>query len=92
MMPNPQQGPAGPMPAPVPGPGGQGSGEGGANPDEIKSQLVMLLSKAKEVAEANGVDFKEILAMVEGNKVKSDVPLPRPPGSGAGGPPQAAGY
>ena len=85
-----QQGPGGP-PAPVPGPGGQGSGEQGGNPEEIKNQLVMLLSKAKEVAEQNGVDFKEVLAMVEGNKVRSDVPLPRPQGA-AGVPPQASGY
>lgn len=77
-------GPGGPMgpgggPGPMsPGEGG-GPGEGG-NPDEIKKQLVMLLSKAKQVAEANGVNFGEVVSMVEGNKSRSDVPLPRPPG------------
>ena len=81
MMPNPMQGP------PAPGPGGNvpvGPGPkaepGGGNPDQVKAQLKMLLSKAKEIADANGVNFSELVAEIEGNKVKSDVPLPRPPG------------
>ena len=77
---------AGPAPSPAgpggPGPGvpvGPGQGAQGANPDTVKQQLVMLLNKAKEVAEQNGVNFSDVLAEVEGNKSKSDVPLPRPP-------------
>ena len=71
----PPAGPGGPGPGTPVGPGG----EGGANPDTVKQQLVMLLSKAKQVAEQNGVDFSAVLAEVEGNKSKSEVPLPRPP-------------
>jgi len=87
MMPNrPMQGgPGGPMGVaggpgggPPMAPGGGGPGEG-QNPDAIKQQLVMLLSKAKEVAEQNGIDFGAIVAEIEGNKSRSDVPLPRPP-------------
>jgi hypothetical protein len=87
MMPMNPAGPGGPPPGaggPMP-PGGGGPGEGGGNPDQIKSQLVMLLKKAKEVAEQNGVNFSEVLSAVEGKQVKSDVPLPRPPSPGGPG-------
>jgi len=80
---NPMQG------GPMQGPGGPGAvavgpkPEGGMNdqggPDQIAAQLKMLLTKAKEIADNNGVDFSAIVAEVEGNKSKSDVPLPRPP-------------
>jgi hypothetical protein len=49
------------------------------SPDVVKKQLTMLLKKAKEIADQNGVNFSEVVAEVEGNKSKSDVPLPRPP-------------
>lgn len=71
-------GPAGPGPGVPVGPGPAASPEGG-NPDQIKAQLTMLLKKAKEVAEQNGVNFSEVIAEVEGAKIKSDVPLPKPP-------------
>jgi len=85
MLPNQPQGigpGAGAMRPPV-GPGGPGPGtpvgpQEGANPDTVKQQLVMLLNKAKQVAEQNGVNFSDVLAEVEGNKSRSDVPLPRP--------------
>lgn len=83
MLPNrPMQGP--PMGGPGVGgppvpPGAEGGGPGEANPETVKRQLVMLLTQAKKVAEHNGVNFSEVLSEVEGNKVKSDVPLPRPP-------------
>ena len=70
--------PAGPGPGVQVGPGPAASPEGG-NPDQIKQQLKMLLKKAKEVAEQNGVNFSEVIAEVEGKGVRSDVPLPRPP-------------
>ena len=80
MLPNqpmpPNQG--GPGPGVQVGPGPKASPEGG-NPDQVKMQLKMLLTKAKEIAEQNGVNFSEVIAEVEGNSVKSDVPLPRPP-------------
>jgi hypothetical protein len=83
MMPMPPpQGPEGPGSVPVgPGPGAQ-SGADQPSPDTIKAQLKMLLTKAKQMAEANGVNFSEVIAEVEGNKVKSEVPLPRPPAPG----------
>lgn len=87
-MPNSPMGPSGPpmggppgAGAPMPPPGGPpGADGGGGDPEQIKGQLVMLLKKAKEVADANGVDWNEIMSAVQGNKIKSDVPLPRPPG------------
>ena len=81
MMPNPMPpsgGPAGPGPGVPVGPGPAADPEGG-NPDQIKAQLKMLLKKAKEVAEANGVDFGAVVAEVTDSKIKADVPLPRPP-------------
>ena len=66
-------GAGGPMP-----PGAGAEGEGG-NPEQIKGQLVILLQKAKEVAEKNGLDWNEVMSEVQGNRVKSDVPLPRSP-------------
>lgn len=67
-----------------PGPGvGVGpkpeAGMNDAGPDEVKAQIVMLLNKAKEIASKSGVDWNEVLAEVEGNQAKADVPLPRPP-------------
>jgi hypothetical protein len=56
-----------------------GAGQGGGNPEQIKGQLIMLLQKAKEVADANGIDWNEMMSELEGNKARSDVPLPRPP-------------
>jgi len=87
MLPNQPQGigpGAGPMmppggPPPGAGPGVPVGPQEGANPDTVKQQLVMLLQKAKQVAEQNGVNFSEVLSEVEGNKSRSDVPLPRPP-------------
>jgi hypothetical protein len=79
MMPNPMQPPSGgPGPGVPVGPGPKVGPEGGS-PDEVKAQLKMLLSKAKEIAEANGVDFGAVVAEVTDSKIKSDVPLPRPP-------------
>ena len=77
MMPMPQK----PMMGPPSGGAGMppGAGEGGGSPEQIKGQLVMLLQKAKEVADANGVDWNEVMSEVQGNKAKADVPLPRPP-------------
>ena len=79
-MMNPMQGPppSGPGPGTPVGPGPKASPEGG-NPDQVKAQLKMLLTKAKEIAEQNGVDFGALVAELAGDKVKSDVPLPRPP-------------
>lgn len=81
MLPQPG-GPSGPPQGPGPGvqvgPGPAASPEGG-NPDQIKAQLKMLLKKAKEIADQNGVDFGAIVSEIEGKNVKADVPLPRPP-------------
>ncbi len=79
----PPMGPSAGGPPPG-GPGGAGAmppgaGQGQGNPEQIKGQLVMLLQKAKEVADANGVDWNSVLSELEGNKSKADVPLPRPP-------------
>lgn len=83
MMPMPMQGGSmmggGPGPGVQVGPPNAAEGPEQANPDTIKKQLVMLLSKAKEMAEKSGVNFSEVVAEVEGAKSKSDVPLPRPP-------------
>ena len=86
MMPNPMSpSPMGPsVGGPPPGPGGAmppGAGAEG-NPEQIKGQLVMLLRKAKEMADQNGVDWNEVMSEVEGNQSKADVPLPRPPRPG----------
>lgn len=82
MMPAPG-GPGGPPQGPGPGvqvgPGPAAASPEGGNPDQIKAQLKMLLKKAKEIADQNGVNFSEVVAEVEGKGVKSDVPLPRPP-------------
>lgn len=78
MMPmNKPMGPSGPGPGTTVGP--SPAAQGGENPDAMKQQLVMLLTKAKQVAEQNGLNFSDVVAEVEGNKSKSDVPLPRPP-------------
>ncbi len=79
MMPSPDMmgGPGG-SPVPV-GPSPAADGGDQPNPDTIKKQLVMLLTQAKKMAESNGVNFSEVVSEVEGNKSKSDVPLPRPP-------------
>ncbi len=58
---------------------GPATGAGGANPDTIKRQLVQLLSQARKMAEQNGVDWNAVLSEVSGNKVRSDISLPRPP-------------
>lgn len=82
MLPSPMQGPVGPGPGVEVGPGPSASGPDQPNPDTMKQQLVMLLKKAKEMAEKNGVNFSDVVAEVEGHKSKSDVPLPRPPAPG----------
>lgn len=79
MMPMQPMGPGpgvGVGPKPMGGMNDQGQG---GSPDDIKAQLKMLLMKAKEIADQNGVDFSSVVAEVEGNKVKSDVPLPKAP-------------
>lgn len=81
MIPDPSMmgGPGGGPGVPVgPSPAAAGGGDQ-PNPDTMKKQLVMLLSQAKKMAEANGVNFSDVVAEVEGAKSKSDVPLPRPP-------------
>jgi hypothetical protein len=71
---------AGPGPGVPVGPGpGAAPGGGAPSPDEIKKQLVMLVSEAKKIADQNNVDFSSVLSEVEGNAVKADRPLPRPP-------------
>jgi hypothetical protein len=85
MMPMPMKPPMGPEPGGPPSggaplPPGAGAGEG--NPEQIKGQLVLLLQKAKEVADQNGIEWNSVLAELEGNKAKADVPLPRPPKPG----------
>jgi len=72
------QGPSGPGPGVEVGPPGA-AGPDQPNPDTMRQQLVMLLKKAKEMAESNGVNFSEVVSEVEGNTKKADVPLPRPP-------------
>lgn len=74
--PPPGMGPGGTVPV---GPGPKASPEGEGSPEQVKQQLKMLLTKVKEIAEQNGIDFSEVVAEVEGSKIKSDVPLPRPP-------------
>jgi hypothetical protein len=82
MLPTPAPGPHVP-PRPQTGVGPKP--EGGMNdeqqmgPDEIKAQLKMLLSKAKEIAEQNGLDFSQVVSEVEDKTARADVPLPRPP-------------
>ena len=86
MMPMPQKSPMmGPEPGGPPGgaPMPPGAGAEGGNPEQIKGQLVILLQKAKEVADQNGIDWNSVLSEIEGKKVSADVPLPRPPKPGA---------
>jgi len=88
MLPSPGMGgpPGGPGAGVPVGPGPGAGGPDQPNPDTVKQQLVMLLTQAKKVAEKNGVNFSEVLSEVEGNKSKSDVPLPRPPSPSPVGP------
>lgn len=82
MMPNPEMGGMMGGGAPVPvGPGPESAMDAGEqpNPDAIRQQLKMLLTQAKKIADQNGVDFADVVSEVEGNKTRSDVPLPRPP-------------
>jgi hypothetical protein len=78
-----QMGPGGPGAMGGPPRAGVGpkpeAGMNDAGPDEVKAQIVMLLNKAKEIATKSGVDWNEVLAEVEGNVSKADVPLPRAP-------------
>lgn len=87
MMPMPQKPMMGPESGPPPGAGAGAPlppGAGGeGNPEQIKGQLVILLQKAKEVADQNGIDWNSVLSEIEGKKVSADVPLPRPPKPGA---------
>lgn len=67
-----------PMPG-GPGPMGPGAG-GGPSPEEIKSQLVQLLTQAKQMAEQNGVNFDEVIAAVGKGGGKAAPPRPPAPG------------
>ena len=67
--------------APVPvGPNPGATGPGGGQ--DMEKQIVMLLSQARKMAEENGLDWNDIMAKVSGNKVRSDIPMPRPPSPG----------
>lgn len=86
MMPmSPPGGPGGPPGGAPPGPGGPGGappGQAGApGPAEIKQQLVMLLQKAKQLAEQNGIDWNQLMSSVGGGgvgKVKAPSAPPSP--------------
>lgn len=56
--------------------------EGDADKEAIKQQLIGLFKQGQKVAQANGLDFYEIISEVEGNKVKASATLPRPPRTG----------
>lgn len=43
----------------------------------------MLLTQAKKVAEQNGLNFADVIAEVEGSRVKSSPTVPRPPSPAA---------
>src|SRR5678816_1805233 len=72
----PMPGPMGPSPVtPVTKPGVEGS----PSPDEMKRQLVGLLKQAKQMADANGLDWNEISSEVNSKAVSSSVSVPHPP-------------
>lgn len=94
MMPNPDMmkgaammGPGRQGPPMKPGADMMGGGSEAASPDDVKRQMVGLLKQIKQAAEANGVDWNEVLSEVEGNKSKASATLPRPPAPPAGMPP-----
>ncbi len=77
MMPN--------SPANAGSPPGQTPGQPSqVSPQEVKQQLIMLLTKAKQLAEANGVNFMEIVQAVmkggmSGGQDMSQPSAPPPP-------------
>ena len=85
MFPNQPQAPQGPMGQPPVGspmkPEGDGGG-GQADPAAIKQQLKALMQQAKKIADANGIDFNEVVAEVSGNASRSDAPRPPSPPMG----------
>jgi hypothetical protein len=70
--------------ATVPGGGMKpGSTEPGApSPDQIKQQLVGVVKQLKQVAQANGVDWQEVVNSAEAGAPRA----PTGPGMGAAGP------
>jgi cytochrome c1 len=70
--------------ATVPGGGMKpGSTEPGApSPDQIKQQLVGVVKQLKQVAQANGVDWQEVVSSAEAGAPRA----PTGPGMGAAGP------
>lgn len=71
MLPNPA------MNMPRPGPGGVPSPmkpEGGPGKDAVAQQLRALLTQAKSIAEANDLDFGQIVSEIEGAKVRPPSP------------------
>jgi hypothetical protein len=65
--------------------------EPGGDQELVKRQLVSLLQQAKKVAEANGIDFNEVMSEMNGKTVSASATMPRPPMGGPmsqdGGPP-----
>lgn len=75
----PMMGPKGPQP-----PGPQGpmppAPQQGANPQQMRSTLIDVLTKVKQVAEKNGISFTELVAQV-GKSGGGAPPAPSRPSS-----------
>jgi hypothetical protein len=69
-----------PKPEPMMAAGQAPAPQGGGDPkEEVKSQLVMLLTQAKKMAEQNGLDWGSIISEIGSNSVKSSPTVPHPP-------------
>lgn len=47
--------------------------------DQIKAQLIQLLTQAKQLAQQNGIDWNEIMGAISSSKIQTDVPRPPSP-------------
>jgi hypothetical protein len=54
-------------------------GDQQAQPNEIKSKLLMLLSQAAQIAQQNGIDFGQLLQEFMSKSGRGQTPPPPPP-------------
>lgn len=97
MMPNsmPPMGGGSPTP-PAPSPAGLGgSPQGGPSPDQARQMLIQVLTKAKQMADQAGIDWKQLVASVGGGGAQPPLPpasaRPPMPTSGGGANPEKGG-
>lgn len=69
------------MPNMQPSPVKPGAMEGEPDKNAIKQQLVNLLRQAQKMAQANGIDFSEVLSELSTSESQSSRTLPHPPRS-----------